>query len=128
MIYAVTGAYTQTHAYRFRTNGVDNSASSYYFQEFYANIGASGVGGWNAQNQGRMSYSIAGHRQTMAIDFINPYQAARTEALCLQGSATPNIWFTANGFDGTTSFTGINMYLGAGSNALTGTVKVYGYN
>lgn len=128
LIYAVTGAYTQTHSYRFRTNGVDNSAASYYFQEFYASVGSSGVGGWTASATGRMSYSIAGQRQTMAIDIINPYLAERTEALCLQSSATPNIWLVGNGFDGTASFTGMNFFLGAGTNSLTGTLKIYGYN
>jgi hypothetical protein len=75
-----------------------------------------------------MSYSIAGQRQTMTIDIINPYVSEQTEALCLQGSAAPNVWLAINGFAGTTSFTGINLYLGAGSNSLTGTLKVYGYN
>ena len=127
IIYAVTGAYTQTHAYKFRTNGVDNSGANYYFQEFYASVGSSGVGGWAGQTQGRMSYSIAGQRQTMAIDVINPFSTQQTEALCQQGSAAPNLRITCNGHTGAVSFTGMNFLLGAGADGLTGTMKIYGY-
>lgn len=128
IIYVVTGAFTQTQNYRFRTGGTDNSSASYYFNEMYANAGTVGASGFNNGATGRVGYSEANYRSTHIMDVINPFATQPTEHIAFFGKVvSPTICMTIGGFNATTSFDGINFYLGAGANGSTGTLMVYGY-
>lgn len=128
IVYAVTGAFTQTQMYRFRTGGTDNSSASYYFQEIYAGTTTIGASGWNNQTTGRIGYSQATYRATHVFDVVNPQAVEPTELLCNFGRVQgPTICQVIGGFNATTQFDGMNFYLGSGTGGSSGTLNVYGY-
>ncbi len=116
--------------FRYRVSGTDNSTSNYQFQGPYLTLATTNAtytaNGATAQS----SAEIAAESPSDAIyDFCNPFSSTRktfASGFYQQGDTlvrTNHILFNA-----TTSFDGFSIYANSGTNNITGTVSVYGYN
>lgn len=115
--------------------GTSGNASGYYYGGLQAimngtNTAAYGVG--VASWQIGYAYNAGNNKNTFVVDIFNPFLPVRTQISSnyMGGDSSDNfagrtIWGTHTG---NTSYTGIALFAAAGTNTLTGSMQIYGYN
>jgi hypothetical protein len=113
--------------YRFRVAGSDNTTSNYSFQLFEINGSSTFAGRNTGQSQGRIG-TAGGDESSFAADIFAPYLGIKKRIVSLSSRGTvgtPEALLLWNGFNDTTSFTGISIY--PTSSTFSGEITIYGY-
>jgi hypothetical protein len=115
--------------FRYRASGTDDSTSNYNRRTFYL----SGTLSTGVTSSGtsipEMGYGYSGEASQVFVDFTNPQATQRTLSFSYDSHGTganTESYVTTSQFAATTSFDGFTVFQ-AGSNVLTGTLRVYGY-
>lgn len=114
--------------WRGRTNGSDNSNSTYYGQRLGADSTTIGGTKYSLQSSARLLATSTIALNAGAVDIFTPFISEQTLVRTVSVSSNNDIIIEdyATMFDNTTSFDGITFFPGSGT--ITGQVSIYGYN
>lgn len=127
VVASLTGNATSTGFLRLRTSGSDITASNYYYERLYSSGGTSGGATASA-----LSYfydmfhtDTSGTNVTVVADIFSPQIASNTGFQSTGTGRRTRISLCGGGYDATTQADGLTVAIASG--AITGTVRVYGY-
>jgi hypothetical protein len=113
--------------FKYRTGGVTNSTSAYYYATIRALTSAATLANYDRGNPA--TYTLIGETAInnfhgAEVSVYNPQATAKTQLNAFYNYPNQFYWIGST-FDATTSFDGINISLSSGT--ITGTIRVYGY-
>jgi len=123
---------------RLRVSGADNTSANYSWARHLLisdaatpSVNPAGSNGLTADGF-RISQATNSGENNFSVEVFNPFVSAKTNFTSLsafhQTSTNSVLYVAAGGMSVTTSYTGFTIYQSTGTNGLSGTVRVYGYN